>query len=538
MHEAEVAEAPLGEALVVEQHLGHGAVRGAVAVVIEFIHARVSVVVVAAHDRAHVRVGRDDFVVDPLRDRAEATGREHVLVKLDEGDALGILLEHLVHPLDLFIARAPSHVQDDVVLAPGADEVVVAAVVLVATAVPRVAAVTALAEVFAVLRIVVGVVANVVVACENAIGELRVVERFVGLICADPALGIVDLVDDVARVEHVLKVHLFAHAQKVVVDRDLVVVDLRIVVVVLGVRLNGEGVVVVRTRGVVGVLAGLRSCAIGEVCTGVSNTLLNESLDLAIHVVTLERDDRFELRLARFAIRKERLDFFPAVLLGVPHEKTHALSLVGSTGPAHADLRVFACALGHGGRELVEGKCRTRGCRLTGLERIALAVCLVGVVDASRSARERTFAKRGRVALTEGDREVILAGVGRGRRKRIVYAHVQARAIRRIKGGRRLLDGRRERDRLLRLVTELVRRDDRQRVRACREGKRGERRAGFDLLAVEGCGRARDADAGVGCLEVQGELAALLGAVGDRGGDHRGGVVDDDGRLHFGGVAD
>ena len=328
MHEAEVAEATLGKALVVEQHLSYGAVRGAVAVVIEFIHARVSVVVVAAHDRAHVRVGRDDFVVDPLRDRAEATGREHVLVKLDEGDALRVFLEHLVHPLDLFIARAPSHVQDDVVLAPGADEVVVAAVVLVATAVPRVALIALLAEVLAVLRVVARLVVNVVVACEHAVGEFRVIESLVGLVGALPPLIVRELIDDVARVEQVLQVHLLAHAQQIVVNRELVMVNLRIVVVVLRVGLPRERVVVVRTRGVVGVLAGLRSRTIGEVCTGVSNTLLNESFDLAIHVVILERDDRFELRLARFAIREERLEFFPAVRLGVPHEKTHALSLV------------------------------------------------------------------------------------------------------------------------------------------------------------------------------------------------------------------
>ena len=373
---------------------------------------------------------------------------------------------------------------------------------------------------------------DVVIAREHAVGEFRVVELLVGLVGADPALVIRELIDDVTRVEEVLEVHLLAHAQQIVVNRELMLVDLRIIVVVLGVGLPRERVVVVRTRGVVGVFANLFTRAIREVRTGVSNTLLDESLDLAIHIVVLERDDRFELCLARLAIREERLDFFPAVLLGVPHEQAHALSLVGGTGPAHANLRVFACALGHGGRELVEGECRTRSRRLAGLDCIALAVCLIGVVDASRAARERAFAQRGRVALAERHREVVLARVSRGRRERIVHAHVQARAIRRIKGGRRLLDGRRERDRLFRLVTELVRRDDRQRVRSRRKGKRGELRAGFDLLAVEGRGRARNAGAGVGRLEVHRELTALLGAILNRGRDRRGGVVDDNGRLN------
>ena len=318
VHEPQEAQAAFRQCLVVEQHLGHGALWVAVAVVVEAVHARVGVVVVAAHDRADVGVRGDDFVVDPLWDRAEAAGGEHVFVEVDDRGAFRVCLEHFVHPFDLGIAWGPAHVEHDEVVPAGGDEVVVASVVLVGAAVPRVVGVAVFAEVLRVFGEVVAHVAHVVVAGEHTVWEAGFVEHLVCLVGVFPLELLLGLVDDVTGVEEVLQVECFAAFQKVVVDCDLVVVEG--LVVVLGVGFPCEREVVLVAWGVFWVVWLYGAVASGEVRSGPAFGVLHDCADFAVYCVLAERHHRFECGFAGFFVGECHIDFLVGVGLGVPYE--------------------------------------------------------------------------------------------------------------------------------------------------------------------------------------------------------------------------
>ena len=154
MHQADVSHAPLGQALVIKEHLVYLSLRDSVSVIIEGIHPGLRVVVMAGEYHADVGILGHHFVIDPLRLLAHASAGQQVLVEVQNSFSLRILCQHLVHPLNLLISDAPSHVHHDKVYAAHGDQVVMAPVVLVASPVPRIAAVSPFSEVLAEIAVI------------------------------------------------------------------------------------------------------------------------------------------------------------------------------------------------------------------------------------------------------------------------------------------------------------------------------------------------------------------------------------------------
>ena len=337
VQQAQVSQAALREALVVEENLRDLTVVDPVPVVVEPVDAGEGVVVVTREHQGDVRVGRHDLVVDPLRDRSEAAGRQHVLVEVEDRGALGVLGQHLVHPGDLLVAGPPPLVQHDEVHAVDRDEVVVAPVVLVRPAVPGVAVEPLRAEERAVGPVVLKGVPHVVVAGQDSIRQTRFVEHPVGVVGALPLLRLVPLVHDVARVEDVGQVEPLARLEEVLVDRELMLVPG--LVVVLRVRLPAEGEVVLGAGHVLRVAAGHRGLAGAQVGVGEALRVLDEQLDAAVAHVVCDVDEALERELRRVVPgRQGAVELLPATGGGVQHREDHLGVRIGAAVPGDAHL--------------------------------------------------------------------------------------------------------------------------------------------------------------------------------------------------------
>ena len=124
-------------------------------------------------------------------------------MQADDGLAVGILREHLVHPVDLVGVDVPAHIQNQEVLTVLGEQIVVAEVVLVRAAVPRIAVVAVLAEVLPVVAVTLHARVNVVVARKDAVGDARVIENLHGVVGVHPFAAHVHVIDDVAGVHDV-----------------------------------------------------------------------------------------------------------------------------------------------------------------------------------------------------------------------------------------------------------------------------------------------------------------------------------------------
>lgn len=85
----------------------------------------------AAEHHLHVFVRQDDVLINVFPLFGALALCVQIFMEIEDRDAVGEFLQRFVHPLDLLVAYAPAHVQDDEVDAVGADQVVVPLVVLV-----------------------------------------------------------------------------------------------------------------------------------------------------------------------------------------------------------------------------------------------------------------------------------------------------------------------------------------------------------------------------------------------------------------------
>ena len=253
MHQPQVALAALFHALVVEQHVDHVAIGHAVAIRVDLRDGLLSAVVVAGQHHLDVLVRSDHTLVDFLRNQSQTARGEQVLVEVEDGHTVGIPREHIIHPLDLLVADAPAHVHHDEVDATGGHQVVMALVVLVAAAVPRVGVVPVLTEAGGELRVVLGLVIHVMVAGKHTVREPGLVETLVLFVRPSPLVVEFGVIDHIAGVEHVGDVHPVTVLEQPGVD-VLLVLEVPIVVVVgvvvLRVGLPREREVIVLAWGV------------------------------------------------------------------------------------------------------------------------------------------------------------------------------------------------------------------------------------------------------------------------------------------------
>ena len=354
VQQPQVAQTPFRQPLVVEEDLGDLAVVHAVAVVVEAVHAREGVVVVAGEHHRHVRIGRHHLVLDALRDRTEPAGGEHVLVEVDDRGAFWVLGQHLVHPGDLLVAGAPALVEHEEVHAVHGDQVVVAAVVLVGAPVPRVLLEPVGAEVRAEGPVVLPGVADVVVAGQHAVGQSGVVEHPVGGVRPLPLLRLVPFIHDVPGVEHVGEIETVAGLQEVVVDGPLVLVPG--LVVVLRVRLPPQGEVELGPGQVRRMDRRRHGVAGAAVRVGEALGVLDEQAHLAVPDVVRHRDEAVQRELGGVAARGEgAVHLLPGARDGVERREDHLRLGVGAAVPGDPHLSVRGGVL-HGHLEHLVGE--------------------------------------------------------------------------------------------------------------------------------------------------------------------------------------
>ena len=163
--------------------------------------------VVPVEHREHVRVLCDDFLLQKLAGVVEQPRirllHVGVTVQADDGLAIGVLREHLVHPVNLVGVDVPAHIQDQEVLTVLGKQLVVAEVVLVRTTVPGVATVAVLTEVLPVVAVALHARIDVMVARKHAVRDARVVEDLHGVVGVHPFAAHVHVIDDVSGVHDV-----------------------------------------------------------------------------------------------------------------------------------------------------------------------------------------------------------------------------------------------------------------------------------------------------------------------------------------------
>ena len=376
--------------------------------------------VVPVEHREHVRVLRDDFLLQKLAGVVEQPRirllHVGVTMQADDGLAIGVLREHLVHPVDLVGVDVPAHVQNQEVLTVLGEQVIVAEVVLVRAAVPGVAVVAVLAEVLPVVAVTLHARVDVVVARKNAVGDARVVEDLHGVVGVHPFAAHVHVVDDVAGVHDVAD----AESLRVVHDPLVHVVEVvrEALGVVLGVGFPGEREVVAlgKARAVpagLGRLArpveGLQGHGLGEhglvgkrrrrVAFG--GNLLHENHRIAVAQVVGSRE-----LAGHLAVRIGGCDLFPTLrceIVGVHRDRVgvidaRRLALPGKRqgvalgGGSHLRLEQLRRERAVVGGRLV-GRCRDD---IVSGKRAALAEAHIGGVVAHV---DRQVRRRGRDAV-------------------------------------------------------------------------------------------------------------------------------------------
>ena len=295
----------------------------------------------AGEDHGDVGVRGDDLIVDLLRNLAEATGGEHVLVQVQHGGALRVLREHLVQPVDAVRRRSPAHVKHQKVDAAGGNQVEVTPVVLEAATEPRVGVVAIVPEIGAVWRVVDLLVAHVVVAGEHPVGQRSTVEHRVGGIRVLPLAVLIVVVDDISGVEQVLQVERLPFLQQIVVNIELPLIVR--VVVILRVGLPTEREVVARAGGVIDVIDRQRARAVGEIGSGEALRVLDQHGDDAVCDVAGGRHHRVEGELRRaLADRHLPVELLPGSGEVVLHGEQHFRVGVCGAVPAHPCGEVVA----------------------------------------------------------------------------------------------------------------------------------------------------------------------------------------------------
>ena len=444
-------------------------------------------------------------------------------MEVQDGLALRILREHIVHPLDLLIADLPAHVEHDEVNAADRDQIIMTAVVLIASAIPRVAAVTLLAEVSPEVGVVIIEVADIVVARQHAIRQACLIEHPVGRIGVFPFRDQMLIVDDVAVVEHVLDVHALAVCQHPVVDIQLILIvsihilfriALIIFVVILRVAFDHEGEVIILTRGIV--FIGCRDACV--LCCilrrRVALTILNHHADLAIREIVFQGDLCRELH--RFAICFDlRIQLIPCAGMDIARIQ-ESLGIVRRAAPVDLHRIAGFRRLAEGDVECLIGEAAAAGCVKY---RVARSGCLCHAfrhLDAAIIQRVPFTFLEGHIhdifgRIVDRDREGRVAGDGR------VCARLHDFCIGIFTRGR-------ERDRLCSGIASLIRSSEHERMRAwLKRGGRDRIRQRDDLPIQHRLQRHMLAD-GILCGSLDAGIADLR-ALFDIGRDLRRGIV-------------
>ena len=355
VQELDVLRAALGVGLVVGTDLVHRALLDAVPVVVEAIGLDAGPVIVAVEHRNDVGVLGHHLVLEQLSGVVQQAVRlldVGVAVEGDDGLAVGILLEHLVHPLNFLGVDVPAHVEDDEVLSVLGEQVIVAQVVLVGAAVSLLVGKAVLAKVFPVVAVPLGAGVHVVVAAQHAVGHARLVKDLHGLIGVFPLAHHVHIVHNVAGVEHIADFPLLGVVHNPLVHVGVVVGEA--LSIVLGVGLPGQGeVVLLRPSGAVPLrqALGLQGGGSGDLRLHTLGGALHQQHGLAVHHMVLGGNG-----LGNGAVRSGLGHLVPAlggVVVDVHGHRVGLVGVAGAAAPRHGEGVVRGGGSGLDGKQLI-----------------------------------------------------------------------------------------------------------------------------------------------------------------------------------------
>ena len=286
VHQADIPHAALCQSLVVEQHLIDFSVIYSVLIVVKFFDHRLRVVIMPGKYHAHIRVHRHDFVVHSLRLFPETAACQQVFMEIQDCFSLRVLRKHIVHPPDLFIADAPSHVDHDKINAAHRDQVVMPFIVLVASFIPRIRRIPPLSEIFAEVIVIFCLMSHIMVAGKDPVRESCLVEHPVRRVRVLPLGGHRLIIDQVSVVEEILDIHPASVGDQPVMDRKLGLVlsdRLRIVrrILVIILRITFDRKCEIISAAVLITLIGCRRRLINRSQRRRSRRILGRSISLA-----------------------------------------------------------------------------------------------------------------------------------------------------------------------------------------------------------------------------------------------------------------
>ena len=184
-----------------------------------------------------------------------------------------------------------------------------AAVILIASAIPWVVIVTMFAEVSPEVGVVIIEVADIVVARQHAIRQTSFIEHPVSRIGVFPFRNERLIIDDITIMEHILNVHAFTVSQYPVVDIQLILIAaidilfriaIIVLIVILCITFYDKGEIIIFTRRVI--FIGSRDARV--LCCilrrRVAFAVLYHYADFAIREIVFQRDLCAEL--CRFTI--------------------------------------------------------------------------------------------------------------------------------------------------------------------------------------------------------------------------------------------
>ena len=154
MHQTHISHAAAFKTLIVKEHLVYLPFCHTVPVIVKGIHSCLCVVIMTGEHHAYIGIFGNHFIVYSLRFFSHSAAGKKIFVEVQDCFSLRIPGQHLIHPVDLLIANAPSHIEHDKVHTVYGDQIIVASVVLITASVPGILIITVLSEIFPVVGVI------------------------------------------------------------------------------------------------------------------------------------------------------------------------------------------------------------------------------------------------------------------------------------------------------------------------------------------------------------------------------------------------
>ena len=241
----DVTAAALETRLIVRADLVDRAIVYTVIIIIKHSRLIGCAMIVAVQHCEYIRILRYHLLLHQLAvviQQIVLRGVSHAGIGVEAQDrfAVAVLLQYLIHPVDLILVDIPAHIDDDQILTILRQQVVVTQVVLVGAAIGRLILHTILAEILMIILILKGGCRYIMVAAQHTVRHACVIQDLHGLVSILPLVDHIKVVHDITGVNDIADVHRISIVHDPVVHVQVVLEELLGIVLRIGLPCKSE----------------------------------------------------------------------------------------------------------------------------------------------------------------------------------------------------------------------------------------------------------------------------------------------------------